>query len=261
MPSSKSYYKASRTQRPAWNPALLRKLSMLDIKIKPSLLRLYKKLFVLAVLCIAFASTFAQCDVKDFQVDFNGKKSRLAWTSTLENNVNCYVVERSANGTDFTAIGFVKAEGRPSGYFYYDKDYFSGTIYYRVKSIEHSGKEMPSAMVAAIQISEEQKNYTLSPALNLPGAFYLELGKLNGGGCKITVKDSEGQTVFSDQAEPENPLTGIRIVPFEKLQPGLYIINTLSGDKAFTTRLMVDSLPSDRKEEKSKAVSPFYSLR
>jgi hypothetical protein len=63
----------------------------------------------------------------------------LKWDVSEEINVREYQVERSTNGSSFSTIGSVMAKGK-SIYAFTNMNAGSGTLYYRVKSVDMDGR-------------------------------------------------------------------------------------------------------------------------
>jgi hypothetical protein len=66
----------------------------------------------------------------------------LNWQTAQEINTSHFIIERSANGTDFSSIGKVSASGNNSitkDYLYTDTKPAKGTNYYRLKMVDADG--------------------------------------------------------------------------------------------------------------------------
>jgi len=76
-------------------------------------------------------------------ISFTAQKAttgvQLLWTVGTEVNVAHYDIERSSNGSTFTKIGSVPAIGSPR-YSFTDAQSQSGTVYYRVRNVDHDGQ-------------------------------------------------------------------------------------------------------------------------
>ncbi len=70
----------------------------------------------------------------------------LKWDVSEEVDVNRYEVERSSNGSSFSLAGSVNAKGK-SIYSFTDPTISTGTVYYRVKSIDMNGSFKYSGVV------------------------------------------------------------------------------------------------------------------
>jgi glycosidase len=90
-------------------------------------------------------------------LSFNGKRNAeailLNWTTTNENNVSHFEVERSFNGSDFSIVNTVSAKNISGINNYTDKDFDSraltstAKIYYRLKMVDKDGRYSYSKMV------------------------------------------------------------------------------------------------------------------
>ncbi|SHL41425.1 T9SS type A sorting domain-containing protein [Hymenobacter psychrotolerans] len=81
----------------------------------------------------------------------DGAVVRCDWKTASEQNNRRFVVERSANGQDFTALGTVAGSGTTStarSYSYTDVAPLAGTAYYRLRQEDTDGTAAYSPVVA-----------------------------------------------------------------------------------------------------------------
>jgi hypothetical protein len=80
----------------------------------------------------------------DFSVLWDRNMVSIKWTTTEEENISSYIVERSSNGSDWYNVGSVLPVNHPSSvnnYSFHDKSIpGSGLVYYRVKQVDKSGQ-------------------------------------------------------------------------------------------------------------------------
>ena len=98
-------------------------------------------------------------------LDFLGKNTEggnlLTWTTAEEKNAHDFDIERSHDGMLFTTIGTVRAKGSNSVYEFTDNNPFStksslhSTTYYRLRQIDHDGKE---SLTKVISISQNKSS-------------------------------------------------------------------------------------------------------
>jgi hypothetical protein len=87
--------------------------------------------------------------LSSFTVNIKGSSANLAWVSSQEFNSSAYVIEKSSDARNFTAIGTVKAAGvsfAPISYTFEDSK-FSSASYYRLKMIDIDGSVEYSKVV------------------------------------------------------------------------------------------------------------------
>jgi glucuronoarabinoxylan endo-1,4-beta-xylanase len=81
--------------------------------------------------------------VSIFTAKANGKNVLLDWETRTEINNSGFAVERSADGSNFGQIGFVKANGNSNAHILYhftDQSPMKGHNFYRLKQIDINGK-------------------------------------------------------------------------------------------------------------------------
>lgn len=93
---------------------------------------------------------------------------QLNWKTTAEINTDYYQVERSANGTDFHAIGKVftgsgLASGTEKLYGCNDASPFNGSNYYRLRMVDKDGKVNLSAIIKIL--FTQQQRISITPAI------------------------------------------------------------------------------------------------
>src|SRR4051794_12609751 len=115
----------------------------------------------LTILCLAFAvsiniSTTISAQVATVQNENavptlrivnlkayqRGKQNTIKWTSINETNIDCYTIQRSSNGNEFSNIGVVSATGngeQGAAYNFTDYNILIGNNYYRLKVSDKSG--------------------------------------------------------------------------------------------------------------------------
>ncbi|MFK7773065.1 MAG: SdrD B-like domain-containing protein [Saprospiraceae bacterium] len=83
----------------------------------------------------------------------NGSQVLLKWATASEINNRHFVVERSADGTDFRPIGLVEGNGTTNLINHYsldDTDPFYGANYYRLKQVDYNGDSEYSPIATVI---------------------------------------------------------------------------------------------------------------
>ena len=159
------------------------------------------------------------------------------WQTTHEINTDHFTVERSTNGSSFTAIGSVNAKGNEASvnqsYTYTDynaRQLQYTTLYYRLQSVDKDGSYSYSN-IAAVSFTDNN-GFSISP---------------NPASSKVTIKgtnlvtvqliDNAGKVVLSEQANNSNNL-GIDI---SRLAKGLYFVQMKdSKGNVQTEKLVVE---------------------
>ena len=147
----------------------------------------------------------------------------LSWTTSTEHNNSHFVVERSANGIDFTAIGSVAAMGErtiPTNYRFTDQDPIKGLNYYRVHQVDHDGTQDPSNVVDVLFEPDEVMIMVVpNPARN---SAELVLSAAYDGTLLVRILDGSGRVVTTQRT-----MSGVQRfdLPIEKMEAGSYVVH------------------------------------
>jgi hypothetical protein len=112
-----------------------------------------------------------------FSANRNGGQVNCNWETASEQNSDYFLVERSADGRDYTTIGKVASAGssaEKSTYRYIDANPLATNAYYRLRSIDTDGSESfsPAVVVAAADKFEAAPMASIVPN---PGNEFFEL--------------------------------------------------------------------------------------
>jgi hypothetical protein len=132
-----------------------------------------------------------------FDGDCSGNSVVLKWSTATETNNDFFTVERSIDGTTFSAIGNADGAGNSTLVLHYqfsDTDPFAGTNYYRIKQTDFNGQFSYSKIIAIDTKDCENNN------LELTHAFFngndLEIDYLHASGpVTIEVYNTEGKLI------------------------------------------------------------------
>lgn len=150
--------------------------------------------------------------------------TKVQWNTADENNVDHYEVERSGNGSVFTAIGSVKSNNSNTGsqYEFTDALPLQGKAYYRIRAVDKDGKVTYSGIVA---VSDNTNRTESLYVLNNPAhqSIYLYGSDLYKGAYRYELLNTAGQLTQKGQLTVSgNSIVSIPLS--DKAQPGSYIL-------------------------------------
>lgn len=168
---------------------------------------------------------------------FNAAKgsssNTVNWQAECTSTQATFVVERSANGTDFTPINTITAsQTRCQQPFYYTDNGASslGTVFYRLKVIDDNGKATYSSIV---KISADQKGIQLigvspNPVVN---SAQLSIAAVKKDNVDLQVISLDGRVVYRTIVTVQ-PGTSVINIDVTSLSKGMYTIkgSFASGD-------------------------------
>ncbi len=169
-------------------------------------------------------------DFKAFTAIKANNGVQLTWEVANEVNVKGYSVEKSVNGANFAAIGFVNASSKNS-YNFTDASAVNGTVYYRIKSVDKDGSVKYSS-TKSVNNNEATAEYAIYPN---PAANELVVKNLVGTN-NISIVDVTGKVVLSRVNVTNNTAT-INITAVSK---GLYTVVVNNGKENKTFKLVIE---------------------
>ena len=147
------------------------------------------------------------------------KTNLLNWSTANEINVDHFIVERSTNGRDFTAIGTVTATNS-GNYSYTDPttNEKQETLFYRLKMLDKDG-QFTYSPIRQININHLQLTIAPNPAHNIV--------TISGTNLKtIILVDNAGRTVLTKAAGNNQPVE----ISIGHLPKGLYLLTATTAD-------------------------------
>ena len=176
-------------------------------------------------------------ELLSFNVEKEGAKALIKWTTGSELNNDYFVIERSKNGRDFEQVTTVSAAGNSNqaiNYHTYDYKPLEGLSYYRLKQVDFNGEYTYSEMIPLdnIIVKGKEKKMSVFPNPLTQSELNIHLaGFGNNEQVEVLFMDSYGRIVYSrkvntmyrDQVYIKLDLTG-------KLDKGIYLLNVISED-------------------------------
>ncbi len=168
--------------------------------------------------------------IKDLSVIKNENSSLLSFSTASETNNDFFIIERSADGAAYEAIGTIKGAGNSSReitYEYTDEAPLKGINYYRIKQTDFDGKYSYSE-VRSVRFTDGA-SVTVSP-------------RTTEGRVDITTDmedyNVEVYTAAGAQVKAFTGLSADQSISIEDLQPGIYFIRVSSGTHSETVRVI-----------------------
>lgn len=170
-----------------------------------------------------------------FQVDMVRNKALVSWETKSELNNKLFRVERSADGTNFSALAELPGKGDPNKgakYTYTDNNPLPGKNYYRLQQEDKDLRKQYSSTVA-LENSTSGIVWKLFP---VPATDKLNLSASFPGSTRIhvTLITMEGRTALSVDRKV-NAGYHVFAVPVQNLTAGRYLVklDTPEGSQLF----------------------------
>jgi len=166
--------------------------------------------------------------------------SKLSWTTSSETEALKFGVERSTDGRNFSAVGYIKsyenANAAFNTYFFTDTAIIAGKIFYRVAMVNNAHEKEYSR---TIQFTGEIKDFTVGNVVN-PFVSSLFFDITTGGGAKVDAAlVSLNGMVLQKQSYPLSPgYNSLKLSNLDALPAGIYLLKVTSGGKIITKKVM-----------------------
>jgi hypothetical protein len=175
----------------------------------------------------------------DVKAAEKGTAVQIDWTNSTESDMGTYVIERSANGIDFTAIGQTAPRSNQFdrvSYTYLDAVPLAGTNFYRIKAVEITGKNVYSRSLR-VDIGRSPKGISLYPN-PVKGTEIIIGFSASKGQYSLNVVNTAGQLVFKQQVNHAGGTVAQTVSLPASLKSGVYNL-LISGDNYKETKMFV----------------------
>ena len=164
--------------------------------------------------------------VNGFTAQKESQAVTLNWTSTPNQNISSFVVERyDGTVTGYQSIGTVPATGSSLRYSFTDNNPLSGTNFYRIRQVDQSGS---AAFSSTAQVDMSQYGTQFSVYQNpVQNVLQLVLQLPAKQKVILRIRDMSGH-VLIQQEQTGYAGRGSFAVPIERLNKGTYLIQVQS---------------------------------
>lgn len=158
-----------------------------------------------------------------------GSTAVVEWTTASEENNRYFILERSGDGQQFSAIDTIAAAGHGGGgasYRQVDERPLAGVNFYRLVQVDLDGK---ANYFDVLTVNFAAGNVTLRLSPNpSPGAVYLEMGGSLSGLLQVRLSDQQGKVLKNWSFRKQAGVWKQAIDP-GSMPPGVYFI-TVEGN-------------------------------
>lgn len=176
-------------------------------------------------------------DFISFSAKYEGRNTRLNWTTSQEHEAIIFEIEKSVDGMSFVPVTSVNGTNNNSDINYYnwgESISLNQAIYYRIKMTGH-GKQKISRIVKIIAGNESME-------LNVPNPFSDKLiVQINSAGSqlvRLNLIDNSGRFVRSQQFVLTDGTNNLQLNDTGNLPKGLYTVQIQMGAQAVHKKLI-----------------------
>jgi hypothetical protein len=170
--------------------------------------------------------------------DFIGRKVNktnvLSWNTITENNCKAFEVQRSSNGTDFTALGMVNSQAVNGisnlelTYSFVDENPMEGHNYYRLRQIDLDGKTTYSKQIDLdVNSNGNVVNVYPNPAKD---NLNIEYTSNNNASLSLQLIDMSGRIIKQVQTKIASGNNAI-LLPLDGVSAGMYQLQLIENNR------------------------------
>jgi len=173
---------------------------------------------------------------------FNAKPQNkgvlVSWVTATEHNSAYFIVERSADGRDFSEIARVNASGnssRPASYQSFDASPLPGTSYYRLKQVDLDGK----AVISPVAVVHFEQGLTLAFSLAPnPVTNFIKLNIASASRTfNVKVVGMDGKVLINANGDI-NRINNQLNAQLGKLSAGVYVLEIQAKQEHYMARFV-----------------------
>lgn len=173
----------------------------------------------------------------------NAGKVTVRFTNATELDVVRYVIERSADGRDFSSIGSLNARSNnasSSSYSFEDIQSGSQSVFYRIRAFEAGGTEIISPVMKVSSTRNGTSGISIYPNPVQSQSFQLSLQQLPAANYSIQVINAQGQKVYTQslQLNGEGQVTQQIQLP-ASIASGNYMVRVANATSVFIERIVI----------------------
>lgn len=178
----------------------------------------------------------------DFAADWVGNRVRLNWETQSESNNSHFMVERSADGAVFEALGQVEGAGNTAHkqqYAFWDDQPLDGVAYYRLQQVDLNGESHTSQTLVVNRNDDFQLRVLYPNPVSAGHAMRLGLDLFDEGTMHLRIFDLVGKEVWHTH---EKVTAGRQdfTLPTEQLERGTYLLKVQGARTQFERKFVVN---------------------
>lgn len=172
-------------------------------------------------------------NVKAFQ---DNTSIQVQWNIAMEENLSKYIVEKSADGRQFTDAGSVPASNI-NHYEWLDRQPYSGRNYYRIKAI-NIDRSVQYSNIVSVNTGKKEAAISIYPTIVSNGQFNLRLENANQGTYRISVINMSGQQVFA-QTMAHTGGSSVQTINLPAMLSGVYRLKIAGRSENWVETIVV----------------------
>lgn len=169
-----------------------------------------------------------------------GSAAVLSWTTRDEVNMKEYVVEKSTNAVDFSAIATITSKGGTENVYHFTDDQAGSApmVLYRLKQVDNDGQFTYSTMVSLSFAKEANLTFAVTPN-PVTGPLKATISSNNRSMGVLRISDYAGKTFVTKTIIINAGATTVALENEVRLSNGIYLLSLEANGEVKTQRFVV----------------------
>lgn len=179
--------------------------------------------------------------LSSFAAQAEGKKARIEWATSSEQNNDRFEVLRSADGRDFYKLAVVEGKGTTSNasrYFVYDNNPSAGINYYKLIQYNKDGRSTDHG-IRTVTFGGAGGATVVAYPNPAKDDLGIRLSNYHGKNLSVSMTDMNGKLVHNESLSTENGQGYYKLHLKTKLVSGQYILIVNGTDLKETLKVIV----------------------
>jgi hypothetical protein len=173
---------------------------------------------------------------RSFRAAALGEDVRVEWETATETGSSHFVVERSADGRRFDAVGHLPAKGQAADYRFTDRKPGQGTIYYRLRQIDVDGGATYSRIISVQLDGGRSPSFTLqSTVVNHEIRIRFERGVQPR---QLRLIDLSGRVLLQRSIDASTSQVVTIALDGLQMPAGIYLLEILDGTTRHAEKIL-----------------------
>lgn len=173
--------------------------------------------------------------ISNYSVSKTGSSATMKWNTASEINTSEFVMERSADGINFTTVNHISAKGTGYNYSLVDRYPLPGWNYYRLKGVDLDGRFTIFPVKSLKFDSGELTPFAVYP--NPVDGKQINIRLNVTGDYRLTLYNTSGQQVMSRMLSVST--SSIQLSLPDNIIPGMYILSLGKGKNVWLEKIFI----------------------
>ncbi len=179
--------------------------------------------------------------LSNFAGKYDNGIAKLKWTTSFEQNLYLFEIERSYTGDNFYKVGSVNPAGNSQvnrNYTFNDSSKSSRIVYYRIKMIDNDRINLKYSSVINLSINKGIMVNHISPNPFLE-SININVDIVKDAALVFKLNDMRGKTIKTLNYPGKKGLNNVRLSNLKNISKGTYLVEIIADGEILNRQLII----------------------